>query len=67
LNKEEPIKSDKYNIRINNYQTLYIKPYYALIINDLNGKFEIYIPCYDIDEIVRLTELKIVDEEKLNI
>ncbi|HEY8365250.1 MAG TPA: hypothetical protein VIK84_06720 [Haloplasmataceae bacterium] len=41
---------------------LFIKPYYSIIINDPLGEFEIYIPCYDIDKIVQLTNLNIVKE-----
>lgn len=61
-NKEESYRSKhykKYKIK-NNYRIIIIKPYYSVIINDRLGVFEFYVPCYDIDEIVKLTNLKIV-------
>jgi hypothetical protein len=63
-NKDESFKSGKYKkykIKANNFGALFIKPYYAIIINDRIGQYEILVPCYDLDEVIALTHLKVVE------
>lgn len=66
-NKEENVNQGrfkKYKMTVNNFGSIFIKPYYAVIINDPIGEFEFYVPCYDIDTIVDLTHLQIIESEK---
>ncbi|HHU55529.1 MAG TPA: hypothetical protein GXZ48_02400 [Acholeplasmataceae bacterium] len=64
-NKEEVYNSEKYKkykIKENNLGTLFIKPYYSVLIDDPIGKYEFFVPCYDIDKVVKLTNLEVEDE-----
>ena len=63
-NKEDSYRSEKYKqykIKLTNYGFYFFKSYYAIMINDPLGKFTFFVPCYDIDVIESLTNLKIVE------
>ena len=53
----------KYKIAVNNYGTLFIKPYYSILINNGFEDFELLVPSYDIDKFLNLTNLEIEKEE----
>lgn len=47
-------KYKPYKIRVNQFQSLYIKPYYKIIINDEKGDFEFFIPSYELEDFIGL-------------
>ncbi len=52
-------KYKKYKIRTSNNGVFYVKPYYSILISDARGEYEIYIPSYDLEEILMLKNFKV--------
>lgn len=57
-NKDVPARQGiykQYKIRMNNNGVISVKPYYAMELRDGAEEYQILIPCYDIEPVLRMT------------
>lgn len=57
---KEPYK--KYKIKTNQYQTIYVKPYYIIEFNIDGQIYDLYVPVYEISKFLQLTGIDYTDE-----
>ncbi|MDD4070553.1 MAG: hypothetical protein PHF05_08930 [Candidatus Izemoplasmatales bacterium] len=59
-NNEEPYK--KFKLKVNQFQQIFVKPYYIVKFNIGDDEYNLYVPVYEISRFIKLTGIDYNDE-----